>query len=77
MQGISLVALYLQWPEPHNYWSHKYARRQHWIDFPGRNSEFHQLTKHIEIRERFITSLVDRKIVVVFYIPTRCLAYWP
>ena len=34
------------------------------------NPEFHQRTKHIELRERFITFLVDKGIVNVFYVPT-------
>ena len=36
----------------------------------AKNPEFHQRTKHIELRERFITFLVDRSIVKVIHIPT-------
>lgn len=36
----------------------------------SKNPEFHQRTKHIELRERFITFLVDKGIVSVFYVPT-------
>ena len=36
----------------------------------SKNPEFHQKTKHIEIRERFISFLVDKRIVEVVYVPT-------
>ena len=36
----------------------------------ARNPEFHQRTKHIAIRERFISFLVDKQIVTVVYMPT-------
>ena len=36
----------------------------------SKNPEFHQKTKHIELRERFISFLVDKRIVEVVYVPT-------
>ena len=35
-----------------------------------KNPEFHQRTKHIAIRERFITFLVEKGIITVVYVPT-------
>ena len=35
-----------------------------------KNPEFHQCTKHIAIRERFIAFLVEKGIVNVIYVPT-------
>ena len=36
----------------------------------SKNPEFHQRTKHIELRERFISFLVTKNIVQVIYVPT-------
>ena len=36
----------------------------------SKNPEFHQKTKHIQLRERFISFLVDKNIVKVVYVPT-------
>lgn len=37
----------------------------------AQNPTYHQRTKHIEIRERFITDMVQKNIIKVAYIPTR------
>ena len=39
----------------------------------ARNPELHQRTKHIELRQRFITSLVTAKTVDVAYIPSNAM----
>lgn len=39
----------------------------------ARNPEFHQRTKHIELRQRSITSLVERRTVDVAYIPSNAM----
>ena len=38
----------------------------------SKNSIQHSKTKHIEIRYHFIRDLVERKIVALDYIPTKC-----
>ena len=36
----------------------------------AKNPEFHQRTKHIGVRERYIASLVDQKLIQVIYVPS-------